>query len=68
MDTRELEALIAVADEQSFHGAANRLGLTQPTVTRRIQRLEDRIGASLFDRATKPLQPTLAATAPDRGP
>lgn len=60
MDTRELEALIAVADEQSFHGAANRLGLTQPAVTRRIQRLEDRIGALLFDRSTKPLQPTLA--------
>ncbi|WP_289078348.1 LysR family transcriptional regulator [uncultured Thalassospira sp.] len=60
MDTRELEALIAVADAQSFHGAANRLGLTQPAVTRRIQRLEERIGTSLFDRSTKPLQPTPA--------
>jgi len=60
MDTRELETLIAVADAQSFHGAADRLGLTQPAVTRRIQRLEERIGKSLFDRATKPLQPTIA--------
>ncbi|NIY76916.1 LysR family transcriptional regulator [Thalassospira sp. HF15] len=60
MDTRELETLIAVADAQSFHGAADRLGLTQPAVTRRIQRLEERIGKSLFDRATKPLQPTTA--------
>ncbi|WP_336081856.1 LysR family transcriptional regulator [Thalassospira sp. CH_XMU1448-2] len=60
MDTRELEALIAVADAQSFHGAADKLGLTQPAVTRRIQRLEDRIGTSLFDRSTKPLQPTPA--------
>ncbi|HBU98957.1 helix-turn-helix domain-containing protein, partial [Thalassospira lucentensis] len=55
MDTRELEALIAVANAQSFHGAASRLGLTQPAVTRRIQRLEQRIGTSLFDRTTKPL-------------
>ena len=60
MDTRELETLIAVADAQSFHGAADRLGLTQPAVTRRIQRLEERIGKSLFDRTTKPLQPTIA--------
>ena len=60
MDTRELEALIAVANAQSFHGAASRLGLTQPAVTRRIQRLEQRIGTSLFDRTTKPLQPTSA--------
>ena len=60
MDTRELEALIAVSDAQSFHGAATRLGLTQPAVTRRIQRLEERIGASLFDRSTKPLHPTPA--------
>ena len=60
MDTRELQALIAVADEKSFHGAASRLGLTQPAVTRRIQRLEERIGAQLFDRSLKPLQPTPA--------
>lgn len=60
MDTRELQALIAVADEKSFHGAAARLGLTQPAITRRIQRLEERIGAQLFDRSLKPLQPTPA--------
>ncbi len=47
MDTRELQALIAVADEKSFHGAAARLGLTQPAITP-YQRLEERIGAQLF--------------------
>lgn len=60
MDTRELETLIAVADAQSFHNAANRLGLTQPAVSRRVQRLEQQIGTALFDRTTKPLQPTPA--------
>ena len=64
MDTRELQALIAVADEKSFHGAAARLGLTQPAITRRIQRLEERIGAQLFDRSLKPLQPTPAGHWP----
>ncbi|WP_085580956.1 LysR family transcriptional regulator [Thalassospira mesophila] len=60
MDTRELQTLIAVAEEKSFHGAAGRLGLTQPAVTRRIQRLETRTGCILFDRAAKPLRPTPA--------
>jgi DNA-binding transcriptional LysR family regulator len=62
MDARDLQTLIAVADEKSFHGAAHRLGLTQPAITRRIQRLEDRIGALLFDRGAKPLRPTPAGT------
>ncbi|OKH89085.1 LysR family transcriptional regulator [Thalassospira sp. TSL5-1] len=60
MDTRELQTLIAVAEEKSFHGAANRLGLTQPAVTRRIQRLENHTGCDLFDRTVKPLRPTPA--------
>ncbi|RCK48344.1 LysR family transcriptional regulator [Thalassospira profundimaris] len=60
MDTRELQTLIAVAEEKSFHGAASRLGLTQPAVTRRIQRLETRTGCALFDRTVKPLRPTPA--------
>ncbi|PKR55996.1 LysR family transcriptional regulator [Thalassospira marina] len=60
MDTRELQTLIAVAEEQSFHGAASRLGLTQPAVTRRVQRLETRTGCALFDRTVKPLRPTPA--------
>ena len=60
MDTRELQTLIAVAEEKSFHGAATRLGLTQPAVTRRIQRLESHTGCDLFDRSVKPLRPTPA--------
>jgi len=60
MDTRELQTLIAVAEEKSFHGAASRLGLTQPAITRRVQRLETRTGCILFDRTTKPLRPTPA--------
>lgn len=40
-----------------MHGAAARLNLTQPAVSRLVQRLEADLGAVLFDRSSKP--PTL---------
>ena len=42
---------LAVANTGSLTGAARRLGVSQPTVGRQIQALEDVIGARLFDRA-----------------
>jgi len=41
-------------------GAAARLHLTQPAVTRRIQSLEQALGVELLDRVSKPLRPTRA--------
>ena len=36
------------------------MNLTQPGVTRRIQNLEELLGAELLDRLSKPLKPTAA--------
>ena len=60
MNTRDIEAFIAVVDAGSIMGAAARLHLTQPAVTRRIQALEEALGAQLLDRQSKPLRPTAA--------
>lgn len=38
--------------------AAERLHLTQPGLTRRVQSLETTLGAELLDRQSKPLKPT----------
>jgi DNA-binding transcriptional LysR family regulator len=58
MNIRDLEAFVAVVETGSISGASARLNLTQPGVTRRIQNLEDRLGAALLDRHIKPLRPT----------
>ncbi len=57
MKISEIRAFLAVAEAGSMHGAAARLNLTQPAVSRLIQRLEAELDAVLFDRTSKP--PTL---------
>jgi DNA-binding transcriptional LysR family regulator len=46
----DLDLLLNVIKMGSFHRAANALGLTQPTVSRRIARLEAALGTSLVNR------------------
>src|SRR6516225_8856091 len=60
MNTRDIEAFLAVVDTGSIVGAAARLNLTQPGVTRRVQNLEQTLGIDLLDRQSKPLTPTSA--------
>ena len=48
LDTKELKYFVTVADHGSITKAANILHLTQPTITRTIQNLEDRLGFMLF--------------------
>jgi DNA-binding transcriptional LysR family regulator len=49
----EIEVFIAVAEAGSFAGAARRLHLSPPAVTRAIAALEDRLGARVFQRTTR---------------
>lgn len=50
----EMRALVLLAEEGSVQGAARRIPLTQPAVTRQIQRLERSLGVVLLDRRQKP--------------
>jgi DNA-binding transcriptional LysR family regulator len=63
MNTHDLVAFVAVVETGSIVAASARLNLTQPGVTRRIQNLEDILGAELLDRLSKPLKPTQAGHA-----
>lgn len=60
MNIPDLEAFVAVVETGSIVAASARLNLTQPGVTRRVQNLEERLGAALLDRQSKPLKPTAA--------
>lgn len=54
MDINDARTFIAVVEAGSVSRAARELHLTQPAVTRRVQRLEQAIGAQLIDRRKRP--------------
>ena len=53
LDFELLRAFVAVADCGGFHRAAERLNLTQSTVSQQIKRLELEIQRPLFRRTTR---------------
>lgn len=50
MDLRQLKALVAVSEETTFIGAARRLNLAQPALSRQIRSFEKEIGTAVFNR------------------
>ena len=49
----DLRAFVAVVDLEGFHRAAEALNLSQPALSRRIQKLEAAVGAALLERTTR---------------
>jgi len=50
-----LDIFLAVCEHQSFTKAAKALGLTQSSVSQNIQKLEETLGVTLFDRQVRPI-------------
>lgn len=49
----DLDAFLSVAETSSFRQSAQMLGISQPSVSARIQHLEAVLGVRLFDRTTR---------------
>ena len=57
---QQLRYLVALADTLNFSRAAERLNVTQPTLSAQIRELEIRLGAPLFERNRARVLPTAA--------
>lgn len=55
---RHLRALCAIADTGSLHKAARQLGMSQPSLTTQLRRIENSLGAELFSRERTGCRPT----------
>ncbi|HSH36214.1 selenium metabolism-associated LysR family transcriptional regulator, partial [Schnuerera sp.] len=62
LDLRQLETFIEVANLKSFSRAAEKLFITQPTVTNHIQNLEKELGSLLINRSGKKISLTEAGS------
>lgn len=56
----KLDYVLAVAEEQNLTRAAQKLFVSQPTLTVHLNRLEDELGVKLFDRSASPITVTPA--------
>lgn len=63
MELRLLGYVVAIAEEGTVSGAARRLHVTQPTLSRQLRELERRLGVALFEREGRGLTPTAAGAA-----
>lgn len=57
----DIDYFLAVAEEGQVRKAAQRLGISQPAVTKALQRLEKELGFALFERSVKGMTPTRVA-------
>lgn len=63
MDLRQMEYLVALADEQQFTRAAAVCHVSQSGLSAAIRGLEEELGTALFDRTTRRVVPTDAGLA-----
>jgi LysR family nitrogen assimilation transcriptional regulator len=62
LDLADLRVVLAVAESASYTRAAQKLGITQPAVSRRVTALEQALNSRLFRREDGAFVPTEAGT------
>lgn len=60
MNLRDLRYLLAVAEHEHFGRAAKACGISQPTLSVQVRKLEELLGVTLFERTSKTVAPTAA--------
>lgn len=60
MEIHQLHYALKVAEHLHFSNAANDLGITQPSLSQQIDKLEKELGCKLFDRKTRSVELTPA--------
>lgn len=60
MNLRDLQYLVAVADERHFGRAADACHVSQPTLSGQIRKLEERLGVPIFERTNRSVSATPA--------
>lgn len=60
VDVRDLECLVALRTELHFRRASDRLGMSQPALSKRVQKVEAELGVLLFDRSSGAVTVTCA--------
>lgn len=60
MDADDLRAVLTLGEYRHFGRAADALGVSQPALTKRISRLETRLGGALFSRHPRGAEATAA--------
>ncbi|MEO1779107.1 MAG: LysR family transcriptional regulator [Pseudomonadota bacterium] len=63
LDLADYHAIIAIFTHRHFGRAAEHLGVSQPSLTARLKRMEDRFGARFFDRDRRGVEPTAVGLA-----
>ena len=60
MNSKQLQYALMIYENLSFSSVAEKLGITQPALSKQIHNLENEIGVKLFDRTTSPVTVTSA--------
>lgn len=58
MTITQLQYVLAVAEYKNFTKAAEKVFVTQPTLSMQVQKLEEELDVKIFDRAKKPIELT----------
>ena len=60
MNTKQIQYALALSETLNFSQVADKLGITQPALSKQIQHLEKELGVKLFERNRSPLTLTPA--------